>query len=163
MFVEKINSKFLTSVYQKPSFSDQYNRWDSFEPNNRKTNLLITILFITEELKLTQKKGPEKSPGYLSLPWIGNISKKFEKQSKTAIRSCFDPIKLYVVFFTRKMLLTVHKDVVPTKQQSIVVYRYVCRCDCQYVGRTCQRLQDRTQHHIPKAIRSQTQPDPDLS
>ena len=60
------------------------------------------------------------------------------------------------------MLPTVRKDVVPTKQQSMVVYQYVCRCDCRYVGRTSQRLQDRIKQHIPKAIRNQTQPDRDL-
>ena len=60
------------------------------------------------------------------------------------------------------MLPTVHKNVVPTKQQSMVVYQYVCRCDCQYVGRTFQRLQDRIKQHLPKAIRNQTQPDRDL-
>ena len=60
------------------------------------------------------------------------------------------------------MLPTVRKDVVPTKQQSMVVYQYVCRCDCRYVGRTSQRPQDRIKQHIPKAIRNQTQPDRDL-
>ena len=44
----------------------------------------------------------------------------------------------------------------------MVVYQYVCRCDCRYVGRTSQRLLDRIKQHIPKAIRNQTQPDRDL-
>ena len=38
----------------------------------------------------------------------------------------------------------------------------VYRCDCRYVGRTSQRLQDNIKQHIPKAIRNQTQPDRDL-
>ena len=61
------------------------------------------------------------------------------------------------------MLPTVRKDVVPTKQQSMVVYQYVCRCDCRYVGRTSQRLQDRIKQHIPKALRNQAQTNCDLS
>ena len=93
---------------------------------------------------------------------MGNISTKFENQCKTAVSLCFDAIKLRVVFSTRKMLPTVRKDVVPTNQQSMVVYQYVCRCDCRYIGRTSQRLQDRIKQHIPKAIRNQTQPDRDL-
>ena len=56
----------------------------------------------------------------------------------------------------------VRKDVVPTKQQSMIVYQYVCRCDCRCVGRTTQRLHDRIKQHIPKAIRNHTQPDRDL-
>ena len=31
----------------------------------------------------------------------------------------------------------------PITHQSMVVYQYVCRCDCRYVGRTSLRLQDR--------------------
>ena len=38
--------------------------------------------------------------------------------------------------------------------QSMVIYQYVCRCDCQYEGRTSQRLQDRINQHIPRCIRS---------
>ena len=60
------------------------------------------------------------------------------------------------------MLPTARKDIVPTKQQSMVVYQYVCRCDCRHEGRTSQKLQDRIKQHIPKAIKNQTQPDRDL-
>ena len=200
VLVEKSNTKFLTSVYRKPSFSGQYNRWDSFGPKSRKNNLIETLVhralaicspsklpqeidFIRsilcsngypenvinsrikrkiEEFKLPPKEGPEKCPAYLKLPWIGNISTKFENQCKTAVSSCFGAVKLRVVFFTRKMFPTVRKDVVPTKQRSMVVYQYVCRCDCRYVGRTSQRLQDRIKQHIPKAIRNQAQPNRDL-
>ena len=201
VLVEKSNKKFLTSVYRKPSFSGQYNRWDSFGPKSRKNNLIGTLVhralkicspsklsqeidFIRsilysngypenvinsrikrkiEQFKLPPKEGPEQCPVYLKLPWIGNISTKFENQCKTAVSSCFGAVKLRVAFSTRKMLPTVRKDVVPTKQQSMVVYQYVCRCDCRYVGRTSQRLQDRIKQHIPKAIRNQAQTNCDLS
>ena len=43
VLVEKINSKFLTSVNRKPSFIGQHNRWNSFVPKNRKTNLIGTL------------------------------------------------------------------------------------------------------------------------
>ena len=200
VLVEKSNTKFLTSFYRKPSFSGQYNRWDSFGPKSRKNNLIATLVhralaicspsklpqeidFIRsilcsngypenvinsrikrkiEGFRLPPKEGPEKCPAYLKLPWIGIISTKFENQCKTAVSSCFGAVKLRVVFSTRKMFPTVRKDVVPTKQQSMVVYQYVCRCDCRYVGRTSQRLQDRIKQHIPKAIRNQAQPNRDL-
>ena len=190
MLAGKSNTKFLTSVYRKPSFLGHYNRWDSFGSKSRKSNLIGTLVhrvlaicspsklpqeidFIRsilcsngypknlinsrikrkiEEFKLPPKKGPEKCPVYLTLPWIGNISTKFEKQCKTAVSSCFGAVKLRVIFFTKKMLSTVPKD----------VYQYVCRCDCWYVDGISQRLQDRIKQHIPKAIRNQTQPDRDL-
>ena len=115
-----------------------------------------------EQFKLPPKEGPEQCPVYLKLPWMGNISTKFENQCKTAVSSCFGAVKFRVAFSTRKMLPTVRKDAVPTKQQSMVVYQYVCRCDCRYVGRTSQRLQDRIKQHIPKAIRNQAQTNCDL-
>ena len=76
-----------------------------------------------EEFKLPPTEGPEKCPVYLKLQWIGNISTKFEKQFKAAVSSCFGAVKLRVVVFSaRKMLPTVRKDVVPAKQQSMVVH-----------------------------------------
>ena len=36
----------------------------------------------------------------------------------------------------------------------MVVYQYVCRCDCRYVDGISQRLQDRINQHIPRCIRS---------
>ena len=131
-----------------------------------KTNSKCPCHVLSELLQvlaaLPPKEGPEKCTVHLKLPWIGNISTRFENQGKTAVSSYFGAVKLRVVFFTRKMLSTVRKNVVPTKQQSMVVYQYVCSCDCRYVGRTSQRLQDRIKQHIPKAMRNHTQSDRDL-
>ena len=60
------------------------------------------------------------------------------------------------VFFTRRILPAVHKNVLPTFQQSNVVYEYVCHCDSRYVGRTSQPLQDRFGQHVPKSSRNKT-------
>jgi len=43
--------------------------------------------------KITQfqeqpEEGPQKCHVYLRLPWIGNVSLKFEKQTKCAIKKC---------------------------------------------------------------------------
>ena len=59
VLVEKSNSKFSTSAYRKPSFSCQYNRWDSFGPKSRKNNLIGTLahqaLAICSPSKLPQQ------------------------------------------------------------------------------------------------------------
>ena len=44
----------------------------------------------------------------------------------------------------------------------MVVYQYVCHCDCRYVGQTSQRLQDRINQHIPRCIRSDKRPTKNL-
>ena len=104
------------------------------------------------------KEGPQKCPVYLKLPWIGNISLKFEKQVKSNVQNCFSAVEPRAFFQTRKILPSIHKDVAPTTQQSLVVYQYVCRCDCRYVGRTSLRLQERITQHIPKSIRNKEKP-----
>ena len=73
---------------------------------------------------------------YLKLPWIGNISLKLKKQVKSNAQNCFKTVDACVIFQTRKILPSIDNDVVPITHQSMVVYQYVCRCGCRYVGRT---------------------------
>ena len=42
--IQKSDSKFITSVYRKPSFTGQYIRWDSLGPSKRKRNLISTLV-----------------------------------------------------------------------------------------------------------------------
>ena len=100
--------------------------------------------------------GPEKCPVYLKLPWIGNVSSKFENQINKAITSCFYAVKPRVVYSTRAMLPSAKKDSVPTTQKSCVVYEFSCRCEARYVGRTTQRLADRIKQHVPTSIRKKS-------
>ena len=108
------------------------------------------------------KEGRQKCPVYLKLPWIGKISLNFEKQTKIAINRCYQAVEPRIIFTTRKILPAIHKDVLPSLQRSTVVYQYVCRCDCRYVGRTSQRLQDRINQHIPRCIRNDKRPTKNL-
>ena len=48
--------------------------------------------------------GPEKHPVYLKLPWIVNVSSKFENQISKAITSCYYAVRPCVVYNTRVML-----------------------------------------------------------
>ena len=82
--------------------------------------------------------GPEKCPVYVKLPWIGNVSSKFENQISKAIASCYYAVKPRVVYNTRVMLPSAKKDCVPTTQKSCVVYEFSCRCEARYVGRATQ-------------------------
>ena len=40
----------------------------------------------------------------------------------------------------------------------MVLYEYVCHCDCQYVGRTSLRLEKKINQHVPNFIRRKQQP-----
>ena len=104
------------------------------------------------------KFGPYKCAVYLKLPWIGNISLKFENKIKSSVKHCFRAVEPRVLFSTRKIFPSILKDAVPSIQQSMVVYEYVCRCDCRYVGRTFLRLEKRMNQHVPKFIRRKQRP-----
>ena len=58
--------------------------------------------------------GLEKCPVYLELPWIGNVSSKFENQISKAITFCFYAVKPYVVYNTRVMQSSAKEDCIPT-------------------------------------------------
>ena len=107
--------------------------------------------------KCMKKAQSKKSPNvYLKLPWIGESSVKFDRKIKSSNTNCFGPVQPRVVFFTKRILPAIHKDVLPTFQQSNIVYEYVCHCNSRYVGRTSQRLQDRIRQYVPKSIRNRT-------
>jgi len=94
----------------------------------------------------------KKCPVYLHVPWIGNVSMKFEKQITSAVKRCFFSVETRVVFTTRQLLPATKKDVLPSHHQNNVMYQFLCHCDSRYVGRTPQRLEERIKQHIPKSI-----------
>ena len=100
--------------------------------------------------------GPEKCPVYLKMPWVGDVSLKYENQIKKAINFCFHTVNPRVVYNTRVILPSIQKDCVPTHQKSLVVYEFSCRCEARYVGRTTERLEDRIKQHVPTSIRKKT-------
>ena len=100
--------------------------------------------------------GSEKCPVYLKLPWIGNVSSKFENQINKAITFRFYPVKPHVAYNTKVMLPSAKKDSIPTTQKSCVVYQFSCRCEARNVGSTTQRLADRIKQHVPMSIRKKS-------
>ena len=79
-------------------------------------------------------------------------------QAKIAVNRCYQAVELRISFTTRKILPAIHNDVLLFLRQSMVVYQYVCRCDCRYVGRTSQKLRDKINQHISRCIRSDKRP-----
>ena len=71
------------------------------------------------------KFGPNKCPVYLKLPWIGNISLKFENKIEPSVKHCFRAVEPRVFFSTRRILHPSIKMLLPSIQQSMVVYEYV--------------------------------------
>ena len=45
VYVERADISFETSVYRKPTFTDQYLRWESFSSLKRKISLIFTLVY----------------------------------------------------------------------------------------------------------------------
>ena len=84
----------------------------------------ITQITMSKKIGLFNRKpnkGPQKCPVYLKLLWIGKISLNFEKRIKIAINRCYQAVEPRIIFTARKILPAIHKDVLPSLQQSMVV------------------------------------------
>ena len=92
-----------------------------------------------EEFKLPPKEEPEKSPVYFKLPWIGNISTKFEEQCKTAVSSSFGAVKLHVVFPQERCFQRSAKmSCLPSNK----VWSFINTCVAVIVGTQAAHLKD---------------------
>ena len=103
VLVEKSPSKFITSIYWKPTFTDQYLRWNSFSPRKRKTNLILTLthwaLAICSErlpLELDKIKSILLTNGYpehVITSFMAMKMKQFHALPKFGLEKC--PVYLY--------------------------------------------------------------------
>ena len=97
VFVHKTSAAFLTSVYRKPTFSGLYTRWDSFCPQQRKINLIKTLVyrvlmisskcFLGDEIKFI--KSTLSKNGYPLSVLDGVVHDvKFDRASRYTVNKC---------------------------------------------------------------------------
>ena len=87
--MEQTVTGFETSAYRKPNFTGQHLRWESFNPNKQKTNLILTLilraLMICTKYKLNEEikhiKNILLDNGYPESIIDSNISKKIAQFS----------------------------------------------------------------------------------
>ena len=96
--------------------------------------------------------GPKKGPVYFHLPWLGNVSMRYQMQIKPTVKCCYFAVEPCIVYITRQLLPVAKKNVLPAFYQSNIVYQFLCHCDSRYVGRASQKLQQKIKQHVPKAI-----------
>ena len=116
-------------ICSKSKLQHELENISSILRNNGYPESIIQIT-ISKKIALFNRKpkeGPQKCPVYLKLLWMGKISLNFKKQTKIAINRCYQAVEPRIIFTTRKILPAIHKNVLPTLQQSMVVYQYVCR------------------------------------
>ena len=101
--------------------------------NNRYPEVLISACFRHKiaGFRADKKIGTQKCLDYRKLSYIDNVSLRFEIQINTAIKKCSTTLSHRLVFSCKKILPSIPKGSVPTKQNSLVVYEYSCRCDAR--------------------------------
>ena len=65
---------------------------------------------------------------------------------------CYHAITVRPIFTSKTAFNTIHKDLLPIFKQSLLIYKFNCRCNSAYIGRTCQRLVVRIRQHVPRRI-----------
>ena len=130
-------------IYLKSSFQNELSNIQSILINNGYPEAIINTVRTKKmnQFCRSTQLGPKKCPVYLHLPWLGNVSMRYETQIKTAVKSCYFAIEPCIVYTTRQLLPAAKKDVLPAFHQSNIVYQFLCHCDSRYVGRLSQRLQ----------------------
>lgn len=98
--------------------------------------------------------GPSRCPVYTRLLWMGPNSQVCANKISSSVRWCFNSVVVQNIFSTRRAFPSVHKDVLPTYQQSLVIYQYKCQCEADFVGKTIQQLEVRIAQHVTGQIQS---------
>ena len=83
------------------------------------------------QVKLLPKEGPQKCLIYLKLPWIGNVSLKFEERCMSAISLCCGGVKPCAIFSTKKALPGIWKMLCLPFNKA---WSYTNRCAAVTVG-----------------------------
>ena len=96
--------------------------------------------------------GPKRCPIYLKLPWLGDISTRFESHISNLVSNAFPALRLFCCFSSRFAFSTTNKDVLPVHNLSNIIYSFTCDCERRYTGKTTQRLMERVKQHIPASL-----------
>ena len=96
--------------------------------------------------------GPPKCPVYFRLPWASPASQSSGEMVASSVNRCYHAVIVRPTFTTRMAFNSVHKDKLLIFKQSLLIYKFECRCSSTYIGRTCQCLEVRISQHIPSGI-----------
>ena len=70
----------------------------------------------------------------------------------SSVYHCFPAVIVRSIFATKAAFNSIHKDVLPIFNQSLLIYKFKCWCNSTYIGRTNQRLEARVRQHVPRGI-----------
>ena len=76
----------------------------------------------------------------------------FAEKVASLMYRCYHAVKVRSIFTSKTAFKSLHKDVLPILKPSLLIYKFNCRCNSAYIGRTCQRLEIRIRLHISRSI-----------
>ena len=90
-------------IYSESTLQNKFSSIPTILINNGYPESVINIV-ITKKMYQTRRPiqfGPRKCPVYLHLPWLGNVSMKYEMQITTAVKRCYFAVESLIVYITR--------------------------------------------------------------
>ena len=113
-------------ICSKPTLQNELSNIRSILINNGYFKAVINTVVtkkINQFCRPTQL-GPKKCAVCLHLPWLGNVSMRYERQIKTAVKRCYFGVKPRIVYTTRQLLPATQKNVLPASFQINVVINF---------------------------------------
>ena len=96
--------------------------------------------------------GPDKFPAVLKLPYLGNVSRLFEKKVQELTQLTYNQVKPRVILVSKPVLILELKDPKFHYYKSCIIYKFSCFCKRICIGQTTRHLKTRVNEHIPKYI-----------
>ena len=101
--------------------------------------------------------GPSKCPVYTKLLWIEPVSQVFADNISKSVMCCIYLVKVRTIFTTRPAFLSSQKNILPILGESMLIYKFPCQCDADYIVRTIQRPEVQVRQHIPRFLLNRSQ------
>ena len=99
------------AICSKSTLQNELSNIRSILTNNGYPEAVIKAV-ITKKINQFHRPtqfGPKKCPVYLHLPWLGNVSMRYEMQIKTAVKRCYFAVEPCIVYTTRQLLSVAKK------------------------------------------------------
>ena len=89
---------------------------------------------------------------YIYIYWISPACQSFAAKVACSVSHCYHAVKARSIFTTKMAFNSIHKDVLPILKRSLLIYKFNCRCNSAYIGRTRRRLEVRIRQHALRGI-----------
>ena len=93
-------------IFSKSTFQNELSNILTNLINSSYLKVVINTIITKKinQFRRPRKLGPKKCPVYLHLPWLGNVSMRYEMQIKTGVKHCYFAVEPCIVYTTRQLL-----------------------------------------------------------